>query len=155
MLMTNEVLTRLMYITPTRQMVYVTDVNGVKYWPSHHFEHLSCFFPGLLALGAAPPVRGPTDAWGAPEASFPLGQQCGYGSHFNAHSLVFDLTFCVSVVLLTGNGLGDALTAITQHCRATGLGASGRPRGVVQGPALTVSSRLGSLVCKKVLTDVI
>ncbi|KAI0754811.1 seven-hairpin glycosidase [Daedaleopsis nitida] len=52
LLMTNEVLTRLMYITPTRQMVYVTDVNGVNYWPSHHFEHLSCFFPGLLALGA-------------------------------------------------------------------------------------------------------
>ncbi|KAI0741286.1 seven-hairpin glycosidase [Daedaleopsis nitida] len=52
LLMTNEVLTRLLYLTPTRQMMYITDVGGSKYVPTHKFEHLSCFFPGLLALGA-------------------------------------------------------------------------------------------------------
>ena len=43
----------------------------------------------------------PTDQWGMPEAFFPLadGSTCDYDSHFNAHQLVFDLTFCVSTVL--------------------------------------------------------
>ncbi|RPD58911.1 seven-hairpin glycosidase [Lentinus tigrinus ALCF2SS1-7] len=52
LLSTNEMLTRLMYVTPNRQMLYITDTNGPKHMPSHVFEHLSCFFPGLLALGA-------------------------------------------------------------------------------------------------------
>ncbi|RDX50787.1 seven-hairpin glycosidase [Lentinus brumalis] len=52
LLSTNEILTRLMYVTPNRQMLYVTDTNGPKRSASHAFEHLSCFFPGLLALGA-------------------------------------------------------------------------------------------------------
>ena len=50
--MTNEVITRLMYMTPNRQLLYATDVSGTTAWPSHNYEHLSCFFPGLLALGA-------------------------------------------------------------------------------------------------------
>ncbi|KAH9921692.1 seven-hairpin glycosidase [Epithele typhae] len=48
----NEVFTRLMYVTPNRDLLYVTDTNGEDFTPTHHFEHLSCFFPGLLALGA-------------------------------------------------------------------------------------------------------
>ncbi|KAI0329692.1 hypothetical protein GY45DRAFT_1346372 [Cubamyces sp. BRFM 1775] len=36
----------------------------------------------------------PTAYWGEPEAVFPLGDQCDYASHFNAHAFVFDLTFC-------------------------------------------------------------
>lgn len=38
----------------------------------------------------------PSPSWGRPEASFPLGDNCDYDSHFDAHSMVFDLTFCVS-----------------------------------------------------------
>ncbi|KAI0761336.1 glycoside hydrolase [Trametes elegans] len=52
LLTTNEVLTHLMYITPNRELVYVTETFGASFSPSHHFEHLACFFPGLLALGA-------------------------------------------------------------------------------------------------------
>ncbi|KAI0630700.1 seven-hairpin glycosidase [Trametes polyzona] len=48
----NEVLTRLLYISPNREMVYVTETTGTAFRPSHDFEHLACFFPGLLALGA-------------------------------------------------------------------------------------------------------
>ncbi|KAH9849925.1 seven-hairpin glycosidase [Lenzites betulinus] len=48
----NEVLTRLLYITPNRGLVYVTETSGTKFAASHNFEHLACFFPGLLALGA-------------------------------------------------------------------------------------------------------
>lgn len=39
----------LIYLSPTRNILYITDTyKGV---PTHTFEHLSCFFPGLLALG--------------------------------------------------------------------------------------------------------
>ena len=38
-----------MYISKTRHLLYITDIdqNG----PSGRMEHLSCFFPGLIALG--------------------------------------------------------------------------------------------------------
>ncbi|GBE86241.1 seven-hairpin glycosidase [Sparassis crispa] len=48
----NHILTHLLYISDTRGLVYVTDTNTASYVPTHRFEHLSCFFPGLLALGA-------------------------------------------------------------------------------------------------------
>ncbi|KAF9453575.1 glycoside hydrolase family 47 protein [Macrolepiota fuliginosa MF-IS2] len=45
----NAVINNLLYITPTRHLLYVTDKsNGIA---THKLEHLSCFFPGLLALG--------------------------------------------------------------------------------------------------------
>ncbi|CCM04172.1 uncharacterized protein FIBRA_06334 [Fibroporia radiculosa] len=46
----NSVIENLLYITPNRRLLYVTDTNNDN--PSHKFEHLSCFLPGLLALGA-------------------------------------------------------------------------------------------------------
>lgn len=51
---TTHVINNLLYISPERQLLYVTDttINGNKTATSHSFEHLSCFFPGLLALGA-------------------------------------------------------------------------------------------------------
>ncbi|PFH51964.1 glycoside hydrolase family 47 protein [Amanita thiersii Skay4041] len=45
----NGILRNLTYITPRRKLLYVTDISNGK--PSHTFEHLSCFLPGLLALG--------------------------------------------------------------------------------------------------------
>ena len=35
------------------------------------------------------------DSWGPPTAYFPTGSNCNYEQHFNAHMLIFDLTFCV------------------------------------------------------------
>ena len=49
---------------------------------------------GLLG---GPPDISPDPSWGNPEASFPLSDNCDYDSHFDAHSMVFDLTFCVSI----------------------------------------------------------
>ncbi|TFL01959.1 glycoside hydrolase [Pterulicium gracile] len=48
---------QLLYISPTRNIVYATDASGFSDmnphgYVSHKFEHLTCFFPGLLALGA-------------------------------------------------------------------------------------------------------
>lgn len=35
------------------------------------------------------------DLWGEPIAYFPTGGNCEYEEHFDAHRIVFDLTFCV------------------------------------------------------------
>ena len=48
----NEVLTRLLYVTPNRDLLYVTETSTDKFYPTRNFEHLACFLPGLLALGA-------------------------------------------------------------------------------------------------------
>lgn len=47
---TTHILTNLFYLSPTRNFLYVTDTKDMR--PSHTLEHLSCFLPGLLALGA-------------------------------------------------------------------------------------------------------
>lgn len=44
------VINNLVYLSPTRNLLYVT--NTLNDVPSRKLEHLSCFFPGLLALGA-------------------------------------------------------------------------------------------------------
>ncbi|KAF8551349.1 glycoside hydrolase family 47 protein [Imleria badia] len=51
---TTHVINHLLYVSSQRQLLYVTDatINGNRTATSHTFEHLSCFFPGLLALGA-------------------------------------------------------------------------------------------------------
>lgn len=47
----DHILTNLLYITPTRDLLYVTDLHGIQGLPSHTLEHLACFLPGLLVLG--------------------------------------------------------------------------------------------------------
>ena len=47
------ILEHLVYLSSTRNLLYVTDTTGTSLKPTYKFEHLSCFFPGLLALGAA------------------------------------------------------------------------------------------------------
>lgn len=39
------------------------------------------------------------DEWGIPDAQFPT-TNCDYESHFNAHAIIFDLTFCVGALCL-------------------------------------------------------
>lgn len=44
----------------------------------------------------------PDFTWGAPAANFPFyPEYCDYDQHFNAHEMVFDLTFCVGVLVGT------------------------------------------------------
>lgn len=45
----DAIIHNLLFLTPTRGLLYVTDTEGGV--PTHQFEHLSCFLPGLLALG--------------------------------------------------------------------------------------------------------
>ncbi|KAH7103528.1 seven-hairpin glycosidase [Auriculariales sp. MPI-PUGE-AT-0066] len=52
---TDAMIENTLYLSPTRELLYVTDVNtwsGGKVTPSGKLEHLSCFLPGLFALGA-------------------------------------------------------------------------------------------------------
>lgn len=49
---TTRILTNLFYVSPTRHLLYVTDTLKNGRTPTHTLEHLSCFLPGLLALGA-------------------------------------------------------------------------------------------------------
>jgi hypothetical protein len=53
--MTTHLINNLLYLSPTRHLLYVTDTDMPTFEsndsPSHIFEHLSCFLPGLLALG--------------------------------------------------------------------------------------------------------
>ncbi|KAJ3720975.1 glycoside hydrolase family 47 protein [Lentinula raphanica] len=53
---TTHIITELLMLSPKRHLLYVTDTtfstNEHRGRPSHTFEHLSCFLPGLLALGA-------------------------------------------------------------------------------------------------------
>ncbi|KAF7793951.1 hypothetical protein EIP86_005075 [Pleurotus ostreatoroseus] len=43
---------------------------------------------------AGPATISPNPTWGTPDAEFPVGDWCDYNSHFDAHMMVFDLTFC-------------------------------------------------------------
>jgi mannosyl-oligosaccharide alpha-1,2-mannosidase len=65
----NAILDRLTYISPKRHLLYVTDADvnlEGGFAPSHTFEHLTCFLPGVLALGAATlPDMPPTHMWAA------------------------------------------------------------------------------------------
>ncbi|KAH8103862.1 glycoside hydrolase [Cristinia sonorae] len=50
----SAIIQNLLYLSPSRHLLYVTDVDTYRSpaTPSRKFEHLSCFLPGLLALGA-------------------------------------------------------------------------------------------------------
>ncbi|KAL0570546.1 hypothetical protein V5O48_011413 [Marasmius crinis-equi] len=56
-----SIINNLLFVPPNRDILYVTDTtfssstsrSAYPHSPSHTFEHLSCFLPGLLALGAA------------------------------------------------------------------------------------------------------
>ncbi|KAJ2932969.1 hypothetical protein H1R20_g4131, partial [Candolleomyces eurysporus] len=43
---------KMLFVTPERGLLYLTDIFGKEEKPDDQLEHLSCFLPGLLALGA-------------------------------------------------------------------------------------------------------
>ncbi|KAK2462665.1 hypothetical protein APHAL10511_005398 [Amanita phalloides] len=46
----NGIINHLLYVSPNRSLLYATDLT--RDIPSHRYEHLTCFLPGMLALGA-------------------------------------------------------------------------------------------------------
>ncbi|KAH9973544.1 glycoside hydrolase [Lactifluus volemus] len=73
----DTILKHLTYVSPTRKLLYVTDAmvdqNG-EFFPTHKLEHLTCFFPATLALGAATiPDVPPTHMWAARGLAYTCG----------------------------------------------------------------------------------
>ncbi|EMD37716.1 glycoside hydrolase family 16 protein [Gelatoporia subvermispora B] len=70
--------------------------NGIQiwYWPRNDKnvpeEVRNPDTPGLTSA----PIIAPDPSWGPPEATFPTSDTCDYNSHFDAHQMIFDLTFC-------------------------------------------------------------
>ncbi|KAL9709439.1 hypothetical protein Ac2012v2_007174 [Leucoagaricus gongylophorus] len=66
----DNIIENLLRVTPERELLYVT--SQVKADPTYTFEHLACFLPGLLALGAhtlpislLPPEKAEYHKWAA------------------------------------------------------------------------------------------
>ncbi|KAK2463622.1 hypothetical protein APHAL10511_004373 [Amanita phalloides] len=78
---TTHIITDLLYLTPNRHLLYVTDaqypLGQESGQASHIFEHLSCYFPGLLALGAHMLPLDDLHSFGIDFQSLTGGDQCG------------------------------------------------------------------------------
>lgn len=62
----NAIIDNMLYVSPRRRLLYVTDVNRFSLRPVGDQQHLSCFLAGLFALGAATiPDVDPRHAWAA------------------------------------------------------------------------------------------
>lgn len=142
----NSIIETLLYVTPNREILYVTDVQmrkvltgetaPVTSHPSGAFEHLSCFLPGLLALGVHTLDLSPSDKELHSWAAEGLGYSCWL-------SYADQLT-----------GLGPDIMTMTKYSNASdGLwlpkvekwredGRHGRPPGLREpGPTTVKGSR--------------
>ena len=85
----------------------------IWFWPRN-----SSSTPPEIAMGTwkgEPLIANPLDTWGPPDANFPLDPNyCNYDQFFNAHQIVFDLTFCVRdffIGLLIFQGMTEVLSS--------------------------------------------
>jgi hypothetical protein len=100
----------------------------------------------------------PDSSWGVPAADFPMCPDlCNYDAHFNAHQIVFDLTFCVSdLFYLPCTFFARARLRFFLLHRVTGLAMLGPHRDVARVLAWTVSVPLtysSRLPCSSNSTD--
>lgn len=65
------------------------------FWPRAN----SAYVPTeIRELGSGGGLLDLDPSWGIPAANFPfLPNYCNYDEHFDAHQIIFDLTFCVSL----------------------------------------------------------
>lgn len=119
---TTQIITQLLYLSPQRGLLYVTDTSTSTYdypgVPSHVFEHLSCFLPGLLALGAHTLPLDRLDSLGINLAH--LGNETLYGHAGKAYRRLskYDLR---ELHLWAAEGLAQTCY-LTYADSATGLG---------------------------------
>lgn len=69
---------------------------AVYFWPRTSTE-----VPSAVSRGYG--LIQPDYTWGVPQAYFPFTSSCDYGTHFDAHKMVFDLTFCVRGFLFSSH----------------------------------------------------
>ena len=119
---------------------------GIQVW----FWPRNCsYIPPEITLGESwagePLVPNPT--WGPPAADFPMEPgYCNYDQFFNAHEMVFDLTFCVRDCFYLPSDFSRARLRCFLLHRVIGLAMLGPHRAVVSIPARTVSIRRHALV---------
>ena len=120
----DAILNHLTYITPTRNLLYVTDatVKDQEFNPTHQFEHLTCFLPGVLALGAAAfPDVPRTHMW----AARGLAHTCWTLYADSPTGLAPD-----TVIMSTGNESQSDSLWVTHLARWEQSGAQGDPPGL-------------------------
>lgn len=62
----DAIIKELLYVSPTRKLLYVADARRDSLRPDNNMQHLSCFIAGLFALGAVTiPDVDPRHAWAA------------------------------------------------------------------------------------------
>ena len=62
----DAIISHLLFISPTRKLLYATDVWSSTLQPVGNFQHLTCFLAGLFALGARTiPNVDPKHGWAA------------------------------------------------------------------------------------------
>jgi hypothetical protein len=125
-----HILTRLLYLTPNRHLLYATNARKTSKvandWPTHEFEHLSCFLPGLLALGAH---SLPLDTLGPTLKSLPKNHD--YGSAQEGYTILSRFSSLKEMHMIAAEGL--AMTCWLSYAdQPTGLG----PEIMRMGPSL-------------------
>jgi hypothetical protein len=70
----------------------------IYFWPR---DKSACVPAEIRECGSGGESLYVDPSWGIPAANFPfLPTYCNYEEHFDAHELIFDLTFCVSLSTL-------------------------------------------------------
>ena len=87
--------------------------------------------PDAVANGASSLT--PDSSWGEPQGYFPT-TQCDFSSHFAAHNIIFDLSFCVR-----RGFLNMRIMLTNNHCRDRGVDQLSRASAVVIKIATVVS----------------
>jgi hypothetical protein len=72
--------------------------NGISIW---FWSRDSPSVPDFVRSGGNGGGSITTEGWGVPDAYFPTNTNCPYSNHFNAHRIIFDLTFCVSLFCMS------------------------------------------------------
>ncbi|KAG5647841.1 hypothetical protein DXG03_007765 [Asterophora parasitica] len=119
---TTHIIINLLYLSPKRHLLYVTDQkvdrHGNKF-PTHVFEHLSCFLPGLLALGAHTLPLDNLDSLGiSPED---IGAEELFGAARRNHDMLSDDYGLKRIHLWAAEGLAQTCY-LTYADQPTGLG---------------------------------
>ncbi|KAJ7323022.1 glycoside hydrolase family 47 protein [Mycena albidolilacea] len=112
----NAIIENLLYVAPRRQLLYATDLRaGV---PTHRVQHLTCFLPGVLALGVHARARTPVSAsaheghgghGAAPGPALDLSARDRQMHHWAAHGLAHT---CWALYADTTSGLSPDKVAV-------------------------------------------
>ena len=117
-----------MYISPNRNLLYVTDTFTSTFEenpnPSHSFEHLSCFLPGLLALGAHTLKLDNIPSLGIPgvKSLTDLGNQTTFGHGGRGYEVLSRFKSLKELHMWAAEGLAQTCWLIYAD-QPTGLGA--------------------------------